>query len=122
MIIQTITVERFDRLVRFVIERGDRQTWCNMYNDNPHFAFGALDVFLNPDVGQRNINCDPARSGFDEVAIRTHGKPYALAKRRGDQVVCDAAAAQYLGQIFAEIEAADRASASGSLKARRRSP
>ena len=66
----TLTIANFRAIRSFVLKRGDRQTYCNMYNRNPHYAFSDFDVFFNPDVGQRNINCDPELSGFDELVIR----------------------------------------------------
>lgn len=98
----------FQRLVDFVLAHGDRQTWCNMYNHNPHYAFGPLDVFLNPDVGQRNLDCDPARSGFDVAVIRWEdgGWNYARLTRAGGSVICEPAALPHLPRIFAAIAAA----------------
>jgi len=66
----TVTVENFRIIRSFVLKQGHRQTYCNMFNRNPHHAFSDFDVFLNPDVGQRNINCEPALSGFDALVIR----------------------------------------------------
>jgi len=65
-----LTVANFILIRGFILRRGDRQTWCNMYNDNPHYAFDGFDAYLIPDVGQKNINCDPALSGFDEIVIK----------------------------------------------------
>ena len=66
-----LSSENFRRIKRFVLQAGDRQTYCNRYNHNPHYSFGeGFEVYLNPDVGQRNINCDPARSDFDEIVIQ----------------------------------------------------
>jgi hypothetical protein len=65
-----MTVAEFAAIRGFILRRGDRQTYCNMYNHNPHYRFDTFDVYLNPDIGQGNINCDPARSGFDELVIR----------------------------------------------------
>jgi hypothetical protein len=65
-----LTVESFQSIKRFILEHGDRQTYCNMYNRNPHYRFRGFEVFLNPDVGQRNINCDPEHSDFDQMVIR----------------------------------------------------
>lgn len=71
-----LTVAQFNRIVTFMLARGDRQTYCQMYNDNPHAALGGANLYLNPDVGQRNINCDPKKSGFDELVIRTETMDY----------------------------------------------
>jgi hypothetical protein len=79
--------DNFDHIKEFVLRRGDRQTYCNMYNRNPHYRFGTFDVYLNPDIGQRNIDADPAVSGFDEMVIhdpsRT-GRAYFAVSERTD--------------------------------------
>lgn len=64
--------DAFIAIKRFILAKGDRQTFGNMYNRNPHYAFDGFDAFLIPDVGQANINCDPARSDFDGIVIRTN--------------------------------------------------
>jgi hypothetical protein len=66
----TVSPNSFRAIKALIFERGDRQTYCNMYNDNPHLGFEGFDVFLNPDTGQANINCDPSRSDFNEMVIR----------------------------------------------------
>ena len=42
-----------------------------MFNNNPHVALGNMDIYLNPDTGQQNINCDLTLSGFNNMVIRT---------------------------------------------------
>ncbi len=104
-----VSVESFDRIVRFILERGDRLTWCNRFNTNPHYAFSNFDAFLNPDVGQKNINCDPALSGFDNLTIRVDGDGYEYFEvtRKKDRVVCEPpGAAHYVGRILSELDAA----------------
>ena len=75
-----LTAETFVRVKQFVLAKGDKQTYCSMYNNNPHFAFSNMDVYLNPEGGQRNINCDPALSDFDEIVIRTRNMDYYHVK------------------------------------------
>lgn len=102
-----VSVESFDRIVRFILERGDRLTWCNRFNDNPHYRFANFDAFLNPDLGQRNINCDPALSGFDNLTIRVDDGAceYFDVNRKADRVTCEPPrAAHYVGRILAEID------------------
>lgn len=65
-----VSPKSFRAIKALIIQRGDRQIYCNMYSNNPHLGFEGFDVFLNPDVGQRNINCDLARSDFNEMVIR----------------------------------------------------
>ncbi len=65
-----LTATNFAVIRQFVLRDGDRQTYCNMYNDNPHWGGAGFEVFLNPEDGQRNINCDPAMGGFDTMVIQ----------------------------------------------------
>lgn len=66
----------FGKIKKFILEKGGTMTYCNMYNDNPYYRFGNFDVFLSPSVGQFNINCDPRRSDFNQMTIRTEGMMY----------------------------------------------
>lgn len=64
-----LSVNNFQAIKRFILQRGDRQTYCNMYNQNPHYAFNGFDVYLHPEGGQANIDCDPKLSDFDELTV-----------------------------------------------------
>lgn len=102
-----VSVESFDRIVRFILERGDRLTFCNRFNHNPHYRFSSFDAFLSPDIGQRNINCDPQLSGFDTLTIRldSQGYEYLDLTRKADRVSCDPPqAADHVGRILVEID------------------
>lgn len=69
IITPSLSVTQFEHIKSFILDRGDRRTYCNKYNQNPHYAFDEFDVYLNPDIGQRNINCDPEISDFNELVI-----------------------------------------------------
>ena len=69
--VSPVTVEAFLKIKSLVLTQGDRQTYCDMYNDNPHYAFKDFDVFLDPDTGQGNINCDKQKSDFNYMVFRT---------------------------------------------------
>jgi hypothetical protein len=71
-----LTVADFNRIKNYVLAHGDRETYCQMYNNNPHAALGGVDIYLHPDTGQQNINCDPKLSGFNHVVIRTQKMTY----------------------------------------------
>jgi hypothetical protein len=73
---ELLSVPSFKRIRDHVLAHGDRQTYCQMYNNNPHTALGGVDIFLNPATGQENISCDPKLSGFNEVVIRTQKMAY----------------------------------------------
>lgn len=68
-ITQSLSTPQFENIKSFILEHGDRRTYCNKYNDNPHYAFDGFDVYLNPEIGQANINCDPEISDFNELVI-----------------------------------------------------
>ncbi len=55
---------------QFILKQGGKQTYCQMYNDNPFYAVKPYNFYLNPDNGQTNINCDPKLSDFHELVIR----------------------------------------------------
>ncbi len=71
-----VTAAAFRKIKSLVLAKGDRLTYCNMYNDNPHFSFKDFDVFLNPDTGQENINCDKQKSDFNYMVLRTKTMAY----------------------------------------------
>jgi hypothetical protein len=69
-ITEMLDIYNFERIINFILENGDRQTYCNMYNNNPHYSFRRFEVYLNPEIGQANMNCDPRISDFNEIVIR----------------------------------------------------
>lgn len=69
-ITQDFSLLEFESIKNFILEKGDQQTYSVMYNNNPHFSFDGFESFLNPETGQRNINCDPKVSDFNEIVIR----------------------------------------------------
>lgn len=69
-ITQKLSVENFESLKNFILQNGDKATYCNMYNENPHYSYDSFNVYLNPEIGQANINCDPGISDFNEIVIR----------------------------------------------------
>ena len=65
-----LTPTNFEVIRQFVLREGDRQTYCNKYNHNPHLrGLTGFDVFLDPADGQKNINCDPELGEFDTMVI-----------------------------------------------------
>lgn len=60
----------FEKIKTFILSNGDRETFSNMYNDNPHYSFTGFETYLNPETGQLNINCNPDLSDFNEIVIR----------------------------------------------------
>ncbi|MCD4672042.1 MAG: hypothetical protein K8R77_05195 [Anaerolineaceae bacterium] len=66
-----LTAAAFNQIKDHILAQGDRQTYCNMFNNNPHVTLGNMDIYLNPDTGQQNINCDLKLSEFNHMVIRT---------------------------------------------------
>lgn len=87
-ITEVLSMEEFEQVKSFIIQHGDRAIYCNMYNENPHYAYDGFDAYLNPEVGQRNINCDPDVSDFNEIVIVKRISAYVyyhiLLVRKGD--------------------------------------
>lgn len=71
-----LTPENFTAIKKHILAKGDRETFCNMYNHNPHIEIGELDCYLLPETGQENINCDPTKSDFNVMVIRTKDLKY----------------------------------------------
>lgn len=64
-----LSVEEFEKIKRFILNKGDRKTYRNFDNDNPHYELMNFDLFLGADIGQRNINNDPEISDFNQLTI-----------------------------------------------------
>jgi hypothetical protein len=62
--------ENLIKIKQFILERGRRETYCNMYNNNPAYRTKSYHFYLNPDSGQQNINCDADKSDFNNLTIR----------------------------------------------------
>ena len=41
-------VNDFKRIVQYILDNGDRQTYNNMYNNNPHYSLKDFDIYLDP--------------------------------------------------------------------------
>ena len=77
-----LTIDSFLKIKAVIMNTGDRVTYCNMYNHNPHYGFKTLDAFLNPDTGQANINCETNKSDFNEMVLRTKDTPFRYVSIR----------------------------------------
>jgi uncharacterized protein (DUF2141 family) len=69
-----ITRENLIGIQQFILKQGKRQTYCNMYNNNPAYQMKNYQFFLNPDDGQGDINCDPKKCTFHTLVIRKAGR------------------------------------------------
>ena len=62
-----ITRGNLIKIQQFILQQGKRETYCNMYNNNPAQKTKNYRFYLNPDSG---INCDPRKSEFHNLTIR----------------------------------------------------
>jgi hypothetical protein len=65
-----LTAAVFKKIQNHVLTHGDRETYCNMYNNNPHLLVEGIDIYLNPENGQENMNCEASLSKFDHMVLR----------------------------------------------------
>ena len=76
---EILSKDDFEKIVQFVLDNGDRKTYCNMYNNNPHYKIDKFDIYLNP-VSQL-INFTKDRLSFlvhdyDEITIMDYNSSY----------------------------------------------
>jgi hypothetical protein len=67
-----LTVGNFVRIRQFILDQGQRRTYCNMFNHNPHWPFEEFNAYLNP-PDQRNMNCELGLSEFNTLVIQADG-------------------------------------------------
>ena len=65
-----ITRSSLMRIKQFILNQGLRQTYSNMYNNNPAYRTENFAFFLDPDSGQANMNCVLEKSDFHCLTIR----------------------------------------------------
>ncbi len=63
------STEVFEMVKNFILTKGDRKTYRNFDNRNPHYSFVQFEVFLGSDIGQQNINNNPELSDFNQMTI-----------------------------------------------------
>lgn len=64
----TITRANLVRIKEFILQKGTRFTFSNVYNDNPTHRTERYSFYLLPD-DYRNTNCDPELSDFHRLTI-----------------------------------------------------
>jgi hypothetical protein len=55
---------------QFIIKKGIRESISQMYNNNPAYHTKKFAFYMNPDTGQKNINCEIDKSDFQTLVIR----------------------------------------------------
>jgi hypothetical protein len=70
---EMLTVKKFQDIVDFILKNGDRQTYCNMFNNNPHYKLEGFDIFLDPINQSINWSEDKLSnkiSDYDKIVIQ----------------------------------------------------
>ena len=99
------TPAEFRAIRDFILRKGDRRTYCNMFNRNPHYSFDGFEAYLHPDVGQRNINCEPALSGFDRIVIQdwSASEIYFSAHESDGALICEPGIEVYFERMLGQM-------------------
>jgi hypothetical protein len=63
------SLDKFEVLKEKILKNGDRETYRNYDNQNPHYVLNGVDLYLNAEIGQKNINNDPELSDFNEITV-----------------------------------------------------
>ncbi len=63
-----LTMENFLKISNFVLSEGDRQTYCQAFNNNPHYRFSDFHLYLNSFSG--NFQCELGKCEFT-ITIQT---------------------------------------------------
>ncbi len=64
-----LSIKEFEKIKKFILNKGDRRTYRNIDNNNPHYHFDDFHAYLNSEIGQRNLYNDPEISDFNEITI-----------------------------------------------------
>lgn len=79
---QDLRLENFQKIKNFILQNGDRKTYCNRWNNNPHYGFPDFEAFLDPgpidpvnDL-RWSLSCDPSLTEFDTLVILTKDHVY----------------------------------------------
>ena len=79
------SVEDFEKVKEFILEKGNTKTYRNFDNNNPYHNFGKFQGYLGADIGQQNIYNDPKISDFNELTLKDNDHYYKiLIVRKGD--------------------------------------
>jgi hypothetical protein len=68
----------FEEIMQFILDKGDRMTYCQMYNNSPHYALEDFHIYLNPVSQWINLwghDLSYAVSDYDEIVIQDWNTP-----------------------------------------------
>ena len=73
-----INKKDFEKIAEFILTNGDRQTYCNMYNNNPHYNYESINIYLNPISQKINLFCADSYnvSDYNCIVIQDKNSTY----------------------------------------------
>jgi hypothetical protein len=88
---EILSKDDFERIEQFIMDKGDRKTFSQKYNLNPHYSFEDLDVYLNPvsqwiisnNIGDYNVMVIHDETGYYHMILE-NGKVYVYNPYRLD--------------------------------------
>jgi tetratricopeptide (TPR) repeat protein len=78
--------QNFNEFVQFVLSNGDRQTYCTKYNNNPHYSFDNVEIYLDPVNQWTNMTKEKlsyAVSDYNEIVIDDGDERYIRIRSLG---------------------------------------
>lgn len=79
------SVDEFEKVKGFILERGNRKTYRNYDNHNPYYNFGKFEAYLGADIGQQNLYNKTDLSDFNELTLKDENHYYKIIiVRKGD--------------------------------------
>ncbi|MDR1877072.1 MAG: hypothetical protein LBQ84_05560 [Flavobacteriaceae bacterium] len=99
--------QKFETIVQFILTNGDRETYCQMYNNSPHYEYEeGIDIYLDP-INQR-INFTEEHlsyniSDYNEIVIydseEVYGTRYFDIRLKNERVFIE----YYGGHLVSEV-------------------
>ena len=91
-ITKDLSVYNFQRIASVILKDGDRKTYCNKYNNSPHYKVDSFDVYLDPVSQFTNWSADKLSSEVSDYnAIVLHDSKadimYYHVMLKGDSIV-----------------------------------
>jgi hypothetical protein len=67
-----LSAQNFQAIVKFILENGNRKTYCNKYNNSPHYLLETFHIYLNPitqfiNYSETALSNEP--SDYNEIVI-----------------------------------------------------
>jgi hypothetical protein len=74
------SLAQFEALKEKILKNGDKQTYRNYDNQNPHYVLNGVNLYLNAEIGQENIDNDPELSDFNEITVNDsiHNRSFTI--------------------------------------------